>query len=189
MFKRIAVGDMMTKNFVAVRPTANLRHCAKELVKYRINTLLIAEGKKLLGIITSRDILWTITKKPDVKLSDIKAIEIASKKVAVIKPSADVAEAINKMKKYGYRRLPVLAKGEIVGIITLKDILRIDPNILREVSEIDEIREKSEKLKKIAKLDTDKYDIEGVCDECESFAQLLRVEGRLLCPYCRDDLY
>ena len=189
MFRRIAVGDIMTKSFVAVRPVTNLRQCTKELVKHRINTLLIAEGKKLIGIITSRDILWALTKKPNIKLKDIRAIDIASRKVAVIKPSADVAQAINKMKKFGYRRLPVLAKGELVGIVTLKDILRIDPNILREVSEIDEIREKSEKLKKIAKADTDKYDIEGVCDECESFAQLLRVEGRLLCPDCRDDLY
>jgi CBS domain-containing protein len=187
MFRRIAVGDIMTKNLASVKPATNLHQCAKELVKQRVNTLLITDGKRLLGILTARDILWTITKKPKVKLNNIKAMDIATKKVAVIKPSSDIGQAIHKMKKLGFRRLPVLSRGEVVGLVTLKDILRIDPNMYQEVGELDMIREQTEKLKKLAL--PEEWDAEGLCEECDSFAPLLKVEGRLLCPDCRDELF
>jgi CBS domain-containing protein len=189
MFRRIAVGDIMTRKPATVKPSADLHACAKEFVKQRVNSLLLTEGKKLVGILTARDILWTLTKKPKEELKNIKAIDVASKKVAVIKPSADIDQAVNKMKKVGFRRLPVISKGALVGIVTLRDILRIDPTIYREVSEITKIREESEKLRKIKAQEEENWDAEGICEECDSFAPLLKVESRLLCPDCRDELY
>ena len=75
----------MTRHMAFVGPQTNLYNCAKELVKKRVNSLIITENKKLLGILTARDILWTITKKPDFNLTSMKAIDIATKKIAVIK--------------------------------------------------------------------------------------------------------
>ncbi|MCH7568063.1 MAG: CBS domain-containing protein [Nanoarchaeota archaeon] len=189
MLRRIAVGDIMTRNFVAVKPTANLHSCAKELVKQRVNSLLISEGKNLIGILTARDILWTIIKKPDLSLRDVSVTDVATRKVAVIKPSADITQALNKMKQYGFRRLPVLSRGELVGMVTLKDILKVDPSLYDQLGELGAIREESQKLRKLADMDSDEWDAEGICEECDSFAQLLKVEGRLLCPNCRDDMY
>ena len=187
MFRRIAVGDVMTRNFSCIKPNATLRDCAKLMVKKRVNSLPITEGKRLIGFVTARDILWAITKKPKISLKSVKALGIATKKVAVIKPSADVSQALYKMKKTGFRRLPVLSKGDVVGIITLKDILRIDPNIYHKMADIDNIREETEKLKRLS--NPDEWDSEGLCDECGAFAALLKVEGRPLCPDCRDELY
>jgi len=184
--RRVAVGDIMTRNFVSVKPITNLLDCSKEMVKKRVNSLLITEGKKLLGILTARDVLWTITKKPGINLRELDALEVATKKIAVIKPSADIAQALGKMKSYGFKRLPVISKGEVVGIITLKDILRIDPNLYNQLGELLEVREAMEKSKKISEAE---YETEGFCDECGSFSDLLKVEGRVLCPDCRDELY
>lgn len=189
MFRRIAVGDIMTRGVTSVTPGASLLDSAKKMVKDRVNTLVICEKRKLLGIITARDIMWTITKKSNADLRKLKVVDIATKKVAVIKPSADIDQALNKMKKLGFRRLPVLSRGELVGIVALKDILKIDPDIYREVSEFTKIKEQSEKLKKLAKAGTEEWDSEGLCEECDSFAPLLKVESRLLCPDCRDELY
>ena len=187
MFRRIAVGDIMTRKYASVKPVTNLQLCAKKIVSQRVNNLLVTEGKKLIGIITARDILWTITKKPKLDLKSLTAIDIASKKVAVIKPSADVDQAVNKMKKLGFRRLPVLSKGILVGIVTLRDILKIDPTIYRETGELTKIREEAEKLKKLAS--SDDWETEGLCEECDSFSSLLKVEGRLLCQDCRNELF
>ena len=191
MIRRVAVGDIMTRNFTCVTPQANLLNASKKIVKERLNNIIIAEGKKLKGILTTRDILWAVIKKPKLNLKDIKVMDVATRKVAVIKPSADVLQALNKMKQYGFRRLPVLSKGEVVGIVTLKDILTVDPSLYHQLGELADIREESIKLKKLAQAqtDTDSYDTEGICDECEAFAPLLKVEGRLLCPDCRDELY
>ena len=95
---RVAVGDAMTRNFVSVKPQSSLFECAKTIVKNKgIDSLIVSEGKKLLGILTSHDILWAIIKTSSVNLKQIKAIDIATKKVAVIKPSADISDALQKM--------------------------------------------------------------------------------------------
>ena len=49
------------------------------------------------------------------------------------------------------------------------------------------IKEETAKISKTAA--PEEWDSEGLCDECNSFSPLLKVEGRLLCPDCRDELY
>jgi len=183
--RRVAVGDIMTVNFVSEKPNASLFECAKELVKKRVNSIILADGSRLKGIITSTDILWAITKKPNINLKKIKAIDIATKKVAVIKPSADINQALAKMRAYNFRRLPVLSKGELIGVITLKDILKVDPTLYTETGELHQIREEEIKLKKA----NISWPLEGLCDNCGAFSELLKVEGLLLCEDCRDDLH
>jgi len=183
--RKVAVGDIMTRNFVSAKPTSSVFECAKELVKKRVNSVILADGPRLKGIITSTDILWAIIKKPHINLKKIKAIEIATKKVAVIKPSADILQALAKMKTYNFRRLPVLSKGELIGVITLKDILKIDPTLYTETGELAQIREEEIKIKN-ANIN---WPLEGLCDNCGAFSELLKVEGTLLCEDCRDELY
>ena len=126
-----------------------------------------------------------MTKKGKVDLNKIKAIDIASRKVAVIKPSADVNQALQKMKHYNFRRLPVLSNGQLVGVVTLKDILMVEPSLNSEIRELMQIREEEEKLKKIKISGL----MEGLCENCGSFAELLKVDGKFLCPDCREELY
>lgn len=186
MTRRIAVGDVMTRNFVSVEPYTNLLECAKRMVKQRVGSLVVANNNKLLGIVTQKDILWAITKKPNINLKSVKAIDVATKRVAVIKPSATIAEAFIKMKEYGFRRLPVISQGEMVGVLTLKDILAIDPMLYSETSELFDMREAENKMRKLSTQEG--WETEGLCEECGAFSDLVRIEGRLLCPDCRNDL-
>ncbi len=183
--RKISVGDIMTRNFVFVSPDSTLYECAKKMAKERVNSIIILNNKKLIGIITSRDILWAITKKPSIDLKKIKAMKIATRKVAVIKPSADISLALKKMQALNFRRLPVLAKGETIGVVTLKDILRIDPSVYSEINSFVDIREESRKLHETEK----EWPQEGLCDNCGAFSELLKVYDKLLCPDCREELY
>ena len=182
--RRIAVGDIMTRNFVHSGPKHSIYDCAKIMTKERVNSLLITNHKKLVGIITARDILWTLTKKPGIDLRKINVMEIATKKVAVIKPSSEISEAIEKMKMYNFRRLPVISRGEIIGVVTLKDILAVDPSLYSEMSALIDVRERERKIER-----DDEWPEAGFCDNCGTFAELLKVENRLLCPDCRYELY
>ena len=186
MTRRIAVGDVMTRSFVSVSPYTNLLECARLMVKQRVGSLLITQGNKLVGIVTQKDILWAVTKKPGIDLRSLKSVDVASKKVAVIKPSATIAEAFIKMKEYGFRRLPVLSQGELVGVLTLKDILTIDPMLYTETSELFDMREAEQKMRILATQDG--WETEGLCEECGAFSDLVRVESRLICADCRDEL-
>jgi CBS domain-containing protein len=180
--KKIAVGDIMTRQIISVRPDDSLYKCAKTLVKKRVNTLLVTNSKTLLGIISARDIMWVITKKPKVDLRKIKAIDIAKKKVAVTQPSADITNALDKMRAVNFRRLPVVSNGELIGVVTLKDILRIEPDLYHEIGHLSDIREEKIKLEKA---DIEPYTTEGPCESCDAFAELFNVEGQALCSDCK----
>jgi CBS domain-containing protein len=184
--RRISVGDVMTRKVISVTPGDTLHKCSKLMARERVNSLIVAEGKKLLGILTARDILWAITKKTVIDLKTIRAIDIATRKLAVIKPSADISQALRKMRSLNFRRLPVISNGQIIGVVTLKDILSIEPQLYSEMSEImDEIRESDRKLKQA----DDQWPSEGICDNCGALSELLKVEGELLCLDCREELY
>lgn len=184
MFSKIAVGDVMTKNFISVKPSANLLECAKQFVRKRVGSLIVVQNKHLIGILTERDILWTLIKNPKINLKEVKAVDIATKKVAVIKPSADITQAFQKMKNYNLKRLPVMSKGEVVGLLTLKDILRIEPELYQKAGELITIREESEKLKGLT---LPHEHTEGLCENCGAFAELLKIENKLLCTDCREE--
>ena len=175
----------MTKNYVSIGFEANLLDCAKQMVKKRVNSLLLTDNNTLKGILTSKDILWAITKKPGLDLREISAIDIATRKVAVIKPSADISQAFRKMKSLNFRRLPVLTKGQLIGVITLKDILKVEPSLYSEGGELVKIREEERKLRE----SNSEWPLEGFCDNCGTFSSLLKVYDQLLCPDCRDDLF
>jgi CBS domain-containing protein len=186
----IKVGDIMTRNFVSASPDANLIECAKNMSKKRVGSLILMEGKKIRGIISEKDIIWALAKKPQENLSRIKAKDIASRKTVTIKPSADLYDAIKKMKKSGYRRLPVVVKDNVIGILTIKDILRIEPTLMESAREVMEIREEGQKLKRREALARGatwpRWNKEGMCEECGNFDVLYRVDNRLLCEPCRE---
>ncbi|MEK6833776.1 MAG: CBS domain-containing protein, partial [Nanoarchaeota archaeon] len=148
---RILVSDVMTREPMVIEPNANLLECAKKMVQKKTGSLLLVDKKKLVGIISTHDILWALIKQSKDELSKIEAKDISPKKIAVIKPSATLDEALKKMKDSKFERLPVVDNNEIVGIITVKDILSFHPEFYPEIEEFARIREESNKLKLVQK--------------------------------------
>ena len=102
--------------------------------------------------------------------------------VIVVDPYITLEEAMKTMGKCNIRRLPVIENGELIGIITQKDISRISP-VLHEISRewyditvADETHYKSQIFS-------------GKCEDCGTLSTNLRsVDGRLLCEDCIDSL-
>jgi CBS domain-containing protein len=179
----VSVGDLMTRNFVFVDPDTSLRECSRKMVKTRVGALIIKDKQKLAGIVTRREILWAIVKKSRDDLKDIKACDVMKRKVVTIKPSADIIDAMEKFKKKKVRRLPVVELGKVIGIITLKDVLKLDPGLFQMIYESIRIREETDKISRreasVCTRDT------GVCDECGSESILCEFDGLWLCDGCR----
>jgi len=179
----VKVGDIMTREFISVKPDTSVLDCAKKMVKKRVGSLVLKEDDKLKGLLTERDIIWAMTKKSKKELHKIKASEIAPKKLVTIKPSADLYQALQKMKRTKYRWLPVTLKGKVIGFLTLKDILRIEPSLFDTAAEIMQIREESDKLKRRKAGVGFK---EGLCEDCTNFSILYKIDGRWICESCKD---
>lgn len=183
----LKVSDLMTREPITISPDTNLLECIKKMVKKKTGSLILTEKKRLVGLISEYDILWALTKKPKEDLSKIKAIDITPKKIATISPDANVEEAFKKMKKLKFERLPVILNKELVGIITVKDILNFQPQFYPELEEFAKIREQSRKLKAIKKSKDRKSVNEGICEECGNQDLLYRYNGMLVCESCRGD--
>jgi CBS domain-containing protein len=181
--KNILVADIMTREPITISSDANLLECAKKMVKKDVGSLLIVDKKRLVGFISQRDILWALTKSSKGDLTKIKAIEISPKKVATIKPDNTIREAIEKMNRLKFERLPVVHKNELVGVITARDILNFHPEVYPEIEEFAKIREEKEKLKRIKEAEKRR---EGICEECGNQGILFRYNGMLVCESCRD---
>jgi len=183
--KNIFVSDIMTREPVTADIKVNLLECAQIMVKKKVGSVLIVKEKKLVGFISEKDILWALIKKSKKDLSKIKAIDVSARKIAVISPFANLIKAIEKMKTTKFDRLPVIHKGELVGVITRKDILNFNPALYPELDEFEQIREETEKLNRfrIAKK-TKRIISEGICEECGHSGNLYKIDGILMCENC-----
>jgi len=186
--KKILVVDVMTRKPVIIKPETNLLECAKKMVRKRVGSLLIVDKKRLVGFVSRRDILWALIKKSKADLSKIRAIDISPKKIATVKPTISIDEVIKRMKKLKFKALPVIHEGELVGIVTMKDILNFHPELYPELNELAQIKEEAGKLKRIRKAKDRDFMHEGICEECGNQDILQRVNGMLICESCKGSI-
>ena len=173
--EKTLVADVMTRYPVTAKPSESLR------------SLLLVEDKKLMGFISQKDILWAMIKKPNADFSKIKAMDISPKKIITVKSNATVKEALGKMNKTKFDRLPVVSNGKLEGMITVRDILSFHPEIYPELEEFARIREEQEKLKRTG-LEKEGAFRDGICEECGEREMLYRINGMLVCESCKNSI-
>ncbi|MFH0798295.1 MAG: CBS domain-containing protein [Candidatus Woesearchaeota archaeon] len=173
----IRVHDAMTVRPVTVSPSLDAKECAKLMLKKKVGSLIVTESKKILGIITEKDIVEKIVAQSrDANI--LKAKDVMTKKVKFIAPNIDMYDAVTIMKKEKFRRLPVVHNDELVGMLTINDVMKIQPFLLDYIKEkfnIISIQKKKEKY------------IEGECEGCSNYSQLHDVNDRLICSVCMDE--
>ena len=79
-------------------------------------------------------------------------------------------------------QITVVQNKELVGIITLRDILNFHPEVYPELREYEQIAEESSKLNRFKK----RKIIDGICEECGNREMLVEFNGMLICESCRD---
>lgn len=187
MENNLLVRDVMTRSPYKVTPDTTLLECTRMMVRKRVNSLSITNKKKLVGFVSQKDILWALVKKPTIKVLNTKAIDLSPKKVITTKPTATIEEVINKMNKFRFDRIPVVNNKELVGIITVRDILSFHPELYPELEEFARIREEQNKLNRIKKADIAAVD-DGICEECGDRGALYRINGMLICSSCSSSI-
>ena len=108
------------KKAVTIALTATVRDAAKIMVARGIGSLVIVEKGKLVGIVTERDVLKYFSKagKPGERIN-----AVMSKNVKTIESSSEISDAAAIMTRNKIKRLPVVEKGKLVGIVTATDLV------------------------------------------------------------------
>jgi CBS domain-containing protein len=100
---------------------ATLAQAARMMVDEDIGALPVTLDGRLLGILTERDILRAVA---DRRLTEeVKVSVFMTPNPDSMEPDVKVEEAANWMLAAGYRHLPVVADGEILGIVSIKDVM------------------------------------------------------------------
>jgi signal-transduction protein with cAMP-binding, CBS, and nucleotidyltransferase domain len=123
----IKVIDAMTKKPVSVTQDDTVRSCTQLMLDRHVGSLLVKDGEKLLGFLTERDLVRMISMGVDPNTTRVK--QIMTKKIVAISPEKDIYDAIVLMNKENVRRLPVIINNKIIGLITVRDILTIQPTL------------------------------------------------------------
>jgi len=175
------VGDCMTIHPVTVKKETTLKECADLMKDKHVGSLLVDEKGKVVGIVTEQDM---VRKGMAALLDPAKTPveKIMETELMTISPDKDLFEALKQMRDYNIRHLPVLDKGKFVGFLTIKDILKIQPQLFEIIAEKFELREEARKPVFGSEED------EGTCDGCGNYsADLEEIDGQKLCPTCREN--
>lgn len=169
----ITVGDAMTLKPVTISPKKSVQECAQLMLKKKVGSLLIMEGNKLLGMITEKDIMRQVVAK-HMSAKKLTAKDIMVKRLKTIEPDKDLFYVMNFMKKHKVTRLPVLHENRLQGYLTISDVLKVQPTLLELAQEkgVFKLSPREEKC------------IEGLCENCGSYAQLEESNGNFLCKEC-----
>lgn len=170
----------MTTNPVVISEHATALQAAKIMQENHVGSLLVKKGKTLLGILTERDFVRKLAAKnldsEKTKVKDIMTTDIDS-----LTPMMDISEAAKIMGDLNRRHMPVVEKDELVGMMTIKDLLKIQPQMIGLMYEKFNIRESDRKP-------VYQGDNEGICEFCGKYAQSLKQDhdGSMLCNDCNN---
>ena len=145
------VMDIMTNKPITASRDMTLKDAALLMEKDNVNSLLIVENDMPMGIVTDEDMVRKcVAKGLDSKKLRLK--DIASSDLTTITPDKDVYDALILMRDNNIRQLPVVLNKKLEGFLTLKDILKIQPELIDLVVEKYEVREESRKMQELEKL-------------------------------------
>ncbi|NOS77728.1 MAG: CBS domain-containing protein [Nitrospira sp.] len=117
------VSKIMSKNPKTVGPAVSIVSAAKKMRTARVGSLLVKKGKQLVGIVTDTDIVRraVATSKP---LGRLTVEKIMTTPLCTIEGSESVDDAQEMMGDLGVRHLAVTKAGEIVGVVSVRDVMR-----------------------------------------------------------------
>jgi acetoin utilization protein AcuB len=127
------VGRRMTRNLITVTPDTNILKVKNLLKECNIDQVPVVEGKKLVGIITDKDIRNNSASPASTLsihelnylLSEMNAGEIMTKKLYTASPGTTIEAAARLINEKRVNSLPVVVNDELVGIITTCDMLNV----------------------------------------------------------------
>lgn len=177
---RLLVKDIMNSPVIALPSNATVNEIARVMSEMRIGSIIITEnGKpdgKPLGMVTDWDIVSKAAVR-DEKPSRIRASDIMQNLIT-IDSEASITDAARLLRKHNVKRLGVIYKDRVVGVVSSSDVIAVMPEL------IDVVSEKAAMLR--GELGRSPTLISGYCDECEEWSDYLAyVDGRFLCDECR----
>ena len=117
----VEVREVMSPDVATVASDASVSDAAKVMVKGGFGSVIIVHGKMLVGILTERDVLRAAANETDLSAASVEDWMTPDPETA--EPELETEDAAGMMLSRGFRHLPVTQDGDLVGIVSLRDVL------------------------------------------------------------------
>ncbi len=177
---RMLVKDAMSSPVVTSSEDTPANRIAKLMEENGLGCVIVSnKDGKPLGIITERDMVIRILAK-NLQPDKVKAKDVMTAPLATIEPDATIVDAARRMSRLDIRRLGVIYKGDLVGVISSKDVLGVMPELIETIQEHQRIEGGA------AEETAEENPLSGYCDRCGAYSENLRDQnGQYVCEDCR----
>jgi citrate synthase len=121
--KTRAVADIMSRPVVVVTPNDKMTEAASTMRERRVGSVVVVDGTRPVGILTERDLVRFTASGADAATAVVSEWMTASPDS--VAPDVDVIAAFTSLSEHGYRHIPVVEDDELVGIVSMRDLMRI----------------------------------------------------------------
>jgi len=182
---KMLVKDVMTSPVITIDEEDTAQEAARLMDRNDVGCIIVtSKDERPVGIITERDMVTRVLSK-NILPSKIKAKKVMTSPLITIDPDESLTEAARKMSRLNVRRLGVVYKGNLEGLVSSRDILAVTPELLEIIQE----RAKIEKEPLPEEVEPEPRPLEGYCDHCGQWSDSLReIDGQLLCDECQIEL-
>ena len=128
--KARAVQEIMSQPVVTASPSDYVATCAALMNKAGVGSVVVVDEGAVVGIFTERDLVRLAATGPGTDWSKQPVSECMHAGVDTVGPDIEISDAFRTISERGYRHLPVVDDGELLGIVTMRDLMgvaRIQP--------------------------------------------------------------
>jgi len=116
------VSDHMTRSLLTVSVDATLREAAAAMAERGVGAVVVLEDESISAILTERDVMKAVASGKD---GSAPVTEWMTRHPDTIEPSDTTDHAASLMIHGGFRHLPVVEAGKVVGIVSIRDLMKV----------------------------------------------------------------
>jgi CBS domain-containing protein len=144
----LSVEDVMTMDVITIDENASVKKAADIMNQHEIGCLIAVRKGKAIGIITERDLLKRVIVE-DKNAKKTKVGEVMSSPLEVVAPGTDLEDALRLMFQKKIKKLPVVYKNRLLGVVSLTDIARCQPAIIKLLKSFAVAQDTPKSMKKV----------------------------------------
>ena len=116
------IGSHMSRDLLSVGADERIADAARRMVDRGVGAVLVMDGERLAGILTERDVLRTVAEG---RAEDARVGERMTRHPETVEASESTEHAASLMIHGGFRHLPVTEGDAVVGIVSIRDLMRV----------------------------------------------------------------
>lgn len=117
------VAEVMSSPAVTAQPAETIAEVSERMQAGTVGSVVVVDGRRPIGILTERDLVRFAASAGDPAIA--KVSEWMTEEPDTVVPDLPVTDAYASLSEHGYRHIPVVADGDLTGVVSMRDLMRV----------------------------------------------------------------